>query len=244
MKLRVGVDIDDTICEFMLKLCTYVNVRLNMNLNIDDYTHTRYHDLWNMSELEAQSLIADFIFIGDNPTFDLNPISNAYKVLSSLTNHIDFYAISARDTRLKDVTRLWLNLHFPSIFKDTYLCNYYGDNNNSGNKIEKTEVCKQLGVKIFIDDNPSNITCNSIDTIIFDQPWNRHITDKKRICKWEDVYNYLSLESLIKNVDDKISDKSVLIGFSGKLGSGRQHTRVKLFTRNFLHLLIERSRTD
>lgn len=108
------------------------------------------------------------------------------------------------------------------------LCNHYGD--NSRPKLCKTEVCKDLGIKIFLDghfvskcprvasleasdDRPENIKCDSIKTVVYDQSWNKDFSSP-RVNNWKEVEMFLLNEYLATRV-------GVMIGISGKIGSGK-----------------------
>lgn len=179
MKTRIGVDIDDTLCNFCIHMNVWVNSVLNTAFTIEDYDARKLGEIWNIPQEQADKLVEQYVL---SYTSTLEPIEDGYDTLKSLLPYCDFYAITARDNRLTKQTHEWINSYYPNIFKDIIICNHYG----TGEKKCKTDVCKELGIKIMIDDNPANIKCDSIHTIIFDQQWNKNYNNP-RITSWKEL---------------------------------------------------------
>jgi 5'(3')-deoxyribonucleotidase len=214
--LKIAVDIDDTIADFITGLNNYANKVLDACYKIEDYTNTRFGKIWsNVTEERSQEIITQFIF--SNNSLDLIPIKDAYDVLKEIKNlgGVEFHIVSARHTLLMDDTKKWLDTHYPDIFSSITLCNYHGE----GEKLSKGDVCVGLGVKVLIDDNPLNLdNSNSFkNLIIHKKPWNNEgyewIQIKAELIK---LYN-----EHINTLTDILKNKDMLIGISGKIGSGK-----------------------
>lgn len=212
--IRIGIDLDDTLCDFSTPLQEYARKTLSTELfNTFDFNVN-----WPPDKEGVKELFEEFIF--SNNCRDLTPLDNAYSVLRTLKNTglFEFYIITARDLALTVDTNNWVDEHFPAVFTSVELCHYYGPNKEL--KRCKTTVCKQLGITIFIDDHPENMICPSIRTIIFDHVLNRTL-EGERLTKWSDF-----LEVLI------VFPEKMLIGISGKIGSGKD-TIFSLINKHF-----------
>lgn len=204
--MRVGIDIDDTLCPFMELVVPWVRENYEINTKFGDYCNKPLHQIWNVAEDVAVTILKKFIY----SDIYFPPYEGSQEVLNHFKDKFEFYAITARDYELTDSTKIWLNTHYPGVFKDVVICNTYGMNNMP--RYCKTAKCKELGITLFIDDRPENIICSSIRTVVYAQPWNISST-KERVNSWGDIFLILLTENL--------KHQNVKIGISGKIGSGK-----------------------
>lgn len=198
MRIRVGVDLDDTLCDFTTPLNSYYKEKYATDLEV-----------WCEPPEKVDLIIRDFI--NNFSQADLQPISGSIEFFASIDRDLyEFYLISARDSDLQDCTEQWLEKYFPGVFKKVILCNYH----NEGPKRCKTDVCKELGARIMIDDIPDNIKCSSITTLPFCYP------PALATFNWQSLKNYFSLPSLATRLACNMPPK-LTIALSGKYGSGK-----------------------
>jgi uncharacterized HAD superfamily protein len=221
-RINVGVDIDDTLADFIGPLNDHFNSVHNTSFKVSDYTTTDFSEVWSMEHKKAQSFIEEFVvrmISSDTDPIDLEPIPGAVEGMKTLKESglFTFYAITARDARLLNYTTAWLNKYFEGIFSGVELCNTYGPEHYG--RRTKTEVCKSLSISTLIDDRPDNHTAtdSKLRLITFSQPWNTR-TGRYPV-NWKEVVEELSPHSLIHYV--RCDPPQVLIGVSGKLGAGK-----------------------
>ena len=81
--------------------------------------------------------------------------------------------ITARnEDKRKDSTIDYVHYHFGDIFEDRiFFVNHYSDSHKP-----KSEVCKELGITLMIDDNEINaldLAYRDIECILIEKPWNK-----------------------------------------------------------------------
>jgi predicted amidohydrolase/uncharacterized HAD superfamily protein len=106
----------------------------------------------------------------------LFPVTDAFRILNQLKNDYELHIVTARLTRLEEVTKRWINTHFPNIFHEIHFGNHYS---TSGKSRSKSQMCKEIGAKLLIDDSlvyAQQCIKEGIKVILFgDYPWNRVI---------------------------------------------------------------------
>src|SRR5688572_84973 len=127
--MRVGVDIDDILCDFVVPLNSFV-ASLGIYRTVYDYTDGDFGRIWDLDKIQTNKILENFIFNEHQPL----PLKYSQEVLSRLKSKgFKFHAITARDHKLKTKTQSWLDLHYPGVFSDIHICNYHGE----GDRIEK-----------------------------------------------------------------------------------------------------------
>lgn len=91
--LRIGIDIDDTLCDFTGACNEYVTPYLSKPLKKGDYVTIKYSYLWKKSESESQRLIKEFVY---SSIEDLTPFPYSQECLSNCkkSGKFEFYAIT------------------------------------------------------------------------------------------------------------------------------------------------------
>lgn len=99
--MRVGIDIDDTLCAFMEGITDFVATKYSITTNYADYADIPLHSIWNVDEERAKEILNDYIYSSINA---LVPYAGSQACLLKYP-HVEFYAITARDYELTDATR-------------------------------------------------------------------------------------------------------------------------------------------
>jgi hypothetical protein len=86
------------------------------------------------------------------------------------------HIVTARLTRLEEVTKKWIDTYFPNIFHEMHFGNHFS---TSGKSRSKSQMCREIGAKLLIDDSlvyAQQCIKEGIKVILFgDYPWNRVI---------------------------------------------------------------------
>ena len=87
-----------------------------------------------------------------------------------------------------------INKHFPDLFKEIYFINYF---HGAGKKRTKSEVCKELGIEIFIDDSlyhANDISSIGTPVLLLNTPWNQGEVKPPitRVYSWKEIVEKLS----------------------------------------------------
>ena len=168
--MRIGIDLDDTICSTSKSFNKYQNKYLKEKKII-------YDDLWSNPKYKKEFLEQYLLLIYKNAKIK----KNASKILNKLKEKHELYIITARK---KD--------YIPNIKEEIY---YYLKNNNiTVNKInidakDKVDACLNNQIDIMIEDNIYNcnkLQENNIDTILYDEEKNyKYIS--QRASNWKEI---------------------------------------------------------
>jgi len=94
----------------------------------------------------------------------------------------------------------WIKRHFGDVFEEIHFAGIW--DNLDGNvleklKLDKTEICKQIGADYLIDDQPKHCIAAAdagIKALLFgDYKWNRNTklkTGMTRVNNWQEVLEY------------------------------------------------------
>jgi len=99
------------------------------------------------------------------------PSKECLEVVQALSKRYKLYIITARQHKFEEITRRYVEEHFPGMFSGIGLANYYGP----GPRFTKSELCKRHGCQLLIDDLKKNIQeLEGIAGLLFGKyPWNQ-----------------------------------------------------------------------
>ncbi|MEN9561339.1 MAG: hypothetical protein RIQ56_612 [Candidatus Parcubacteria bacterium] len=195
MKIRVGVDFDDTLASSNHAVIAWHNRRYGTDHQVGPGSYL-LSQVWQVTRAVAEERFNEFV---DSPYHDkIELVPFAYDVLKSLRDQCEFFLVTGRmdDTELR--TRTWLNACSPSVFSDLIFANYFS--NDPSRKRNKGEICTSLRLDAFIEDSPGHadhILTHAENTrlILLDTIWNRDFIDSRfvRATSWRDVPRLLPL---------------------------------------------------
>ncbi|MBS9784399.1 hypothetical protein KGV55_03540 [Candidatus Gracilibacteria bacterium] len=147
----------------------------------------------NMSDEIERSDVVEFFFSTfekDRENLDMPRVDGALEILKILKKAgKELYIITARHSSLKEYTQKYIQKHFPNIFTEIYFADHFTENHR-----KKSEICKEIGATLLIDDSIENaLDCaeNDIQAILLKKPWNKnHSETHKNILKidnWKDL---------------------------------------------------------
>lgn len=113
-------------------------------------------------------------FLSPHFNDDLQPLSGAFEVLQRLKRDFTLHIVTARQAKLEQTTRRWLQRYFPDTFESIHFGNHYG---GPGDRIRsKYEMCADINALCLIDDSPNyvfNCMRHNLRAFIFgDYAWN------------------------------------------------------------------------
>ena len=178
--MRIGIDIDDTICYSIENMLPYICMWYGLDYEIEkskrlpyDYYHKfpNYYDF----AIKHYEKVMPFAKLKENADFYINRLYDLGHDIIFITARSDFgfnepYKISSQ----------YLNKN-----------NFCYDKLIVGAK-DKGRVCKEEKIDLFIDDNLKNcdnVLKENIEVWLFDNYFNRDDNRFDRVYNWKDVYN-------------------------------------------------------
>ncbi|XP_022730809.1 uncharacterized protein LOC111285564 isoform X1 [Durio zibethinus] len=149
-KIAVAVDVDEVLGNFVSALNRFIADRYSLNHSVSEYHVYEFFKIWNCSRDEANIRVHEFF---KTPYFKegIHPIPGAQRVLHKLSGFCNLSVVTSRQHVIKDHTIEWLEKHYPGLFQDIHFGNHFA---LDGKSKPKSEICRLLGAKILIDDNP------------------------------------------------------------------------------------------
>ncbi|CAI9760970.1 unnamed protein product [Fraxinus pennsylvanica] len=199
-KIMVAVDVDEVLGNFISAINQFIAERYSLSHSISEYHVYEFFKVWNCSRDEADIRVHKF-FETSYFKKGIHPIPGALKALRNLSEFCNLSVVTSRQNAIKEDTIAWIEKHYPDLFQEIHFGNHFA---LEGLARPKSDICKSLGAKILIDDNPRYATeCADagIRVLLFDYentyPWcktesvNQHPLITK-VNNWEEVRHLVS----------------------------------------------------
>jgi uncharacterized HAD superfamily protein len=233
--IRIGIDIDDVICNYHRAFIDYVNKILGYSKTTEMGTYD-YKTFLNLSDLETQNLFKSFEN-DENRRYiiGLDPIEGAFDSLKRFKEDVkcELFIITSRRLSLYDITKEWIDKYFPDIFNKIFMCSEFDD--DTKNIKYKYEICKENDIDILIDDRITHLyLCKTNNPnfygILFRRPWSERgfyetIKDINPTIKFLSDWSNFNIdyfkENILYSIYSSKNNYKCCIGISGKFGSGK-----------------------
>ena len=189
-KSKIGIDIDEVVTQTITSLLKYINNKRGTNYSFDKVTN---YSLWKTEiHNSKEESIKEFEEFQFSENFDNLPlIEFAKESLEKLKKSYELIFITARPSTTSYKTSSFFKNLFPEDdFEIIYSGGIYGGKT-------KGEICKELGIDFFIEDNMDYALGSAkkgIKTFLFDKPWNRNYEKHENIVKvnnWNEILEKL-----------------------------------------------------
>lgn len=188
--MRIGIDLDDVAVDSITAIIGFHNEKSGACLTKGDRHSYNLWEVWGGTREEAIEKVNEFF--ATDTAWDLDPMPGSVKALTALKEKgHELFIITARDKDSVGKTEKWIEKNFPRLFAGVHFGNAY---NLSGEPRKKSEMCKEVGVEMLVDDHLENAfdcAAAGIRVLLFDQPWNRQeLTLPKnveRVFSWDEV---------------------------------------------------------
>lgn len=185
--MRVGIDIDDTICCSIENMLPYICKYYGFDLKTEKdkcLGYDGYHKLPNYRSF------ANSIYEIVMPNAKLKEKANYYINKIAELGHEIIFITARSDYGFKDAYNVSKN------YLDKY--NIYYDKLIVG-ACEKGNICKSEKIDLFIDDNLRNcrdVEKENIKVFLFHNDFNEKDNHFDRVINWEEVYNRILLNNI------------------------------------------------
>ncbi|CAH9115340.1 unnamed protein product [Cuscuta epithymum] len=149
-KFEVAVDVDEVLGSFVSALNRFIADRYSLYHSVSEYHVYEFFKIWNCSRDEADIRVHEF-FKTSYFKKGIHPVPGARQALQNLHRFCNYSIVTSRQNAIKDHTLEWIESHYPGLFQNVCFGNHFALN---GKSIPKSEICRSLGAKVLIDDNP------------------------------------------------------------------------------------------
>ncbi|MDD5769948.1 MAG: HD domain-containing protein [Candidatus Gracilibacteria bacterium] len=193
----IGIDLDEVLAETMDQILEDNNYMISgkkvSREDVLDYYIYHNKDL-NITRDDGARIFHE-TYKKDFEVLEIKTVYGAKKKLEELKDKgYTLKIVSARPEDIEIYTKKWLDKHFANHFESVHFANHFNYNGSKKKVKKKSEICKELGIKIMIEDifdYALDLAENGILTYIIEKPWNKHIlkTHKNiiKVKSWEEI---------------------------------------------------------
>ena len=183
--MKIGIDLDEVLADFMPQLLKYYNGKYKTNFRREQVKEYNFWNLWHCTKEQAIDEV--YQFFRSSYANEIQPVIGAKEAVPKLNKNNELFVITSRANDSAEETFRWINKYFSGVFSDIYITNQW--NNLYKRTKKKSDICKELGIELIVEDGPEHaIDCASsgLNVLLFDCPWNENIieTKIKRIKSW------------------------------------------------------------
>jgi len=186
--MKIGVDIDDTLLDFIGTYAIFHNEIYKTNLKKEDFKTYSFNPVGGRTTKQAVNTVKQFY---KTDFFkEMQPFPGAVGVLQKLKENNKLFIVTSRPHNMKEETSEWVLKYFPNIFSDIFFSsNHYTKAKNSGRT--KAEICCDLEVSLLIDDSlayAKQCIEKGINVFLFgdNNPWNQNHEEHENITRVKD----------------------------------------------------------
>ncbi|MBI4155789.1 MAG: hypothetical protein HY507_00980 [Candidatus Zambryskibacteria bacterium] len=187
----IGFDLDDVLLNFQDTMRVYHNETYGTKDTLEDSRVWNLWERWNCTPEESVRRLKEFF---EHPShYNVVPLPGSVEAVQELKKNHTLVIVSAKPENLKQRTFEWLDKYFPNSFAKVIFTRPHYD----PNKRKKSEVCKELGIEVFIEDAPHNaedVASAGIPVLLFDWPWNQVPLPERvtRVFSWPEIIERLN----------------------------------------------------
>lgn len=194
MKKIIGVDLDDVLMRFNEALCLWNNAQHGTSHTKADFYSYEFDRVWGCTNEEALSRVRAFCYSPEHA--DASPTEGAVEALRVLQKET-LHIITARPPIVRKPSLTWIKKHFKNTACNIHFVGKDDEKEICHHTTSKPEMCKALGIEVFIDDSlvhARGIAKEGIPVFLFDAPWNQ--TEKlpsnvERVFSWQEIMKNL-----------------------------------------------------
>jgi len=194
--MRIGIDIDEVIVEFLDSFLEFYNSKHNKNFKKEDFKSYIFEETLGGTHEDSVNLIKEFSY-SEDPKL----VEDALEVINQLAKGHELIVLTARHPMFKEKTTHLLKKHFGDIFLEIL---YTGEAFEKQG-VTKADLCKNLGVNFIIEDNKLfSFECaqKGIRFFLLDKPWNQNHEEHENIIRvnnWREILDNLTQVVGVKN---------------------------------------------
>jgi len=191
--MKIGIDVDDTLLDFVGAYIIFHNKIYKTNLKKEDFKTYSFNHVMGGTMGKAINSVKEFY---TTPFFmKMIPLQNAIDVVQKLKKYNELFVITSRSSDMQEGTLEQITRYFPNTFsRIIFASNHYTKIKNTGKT--KAEICLDLGASLLIDDSliyTKECVIEGINAILIDAPWNQDgdIRGVTRVKNWREILEVL-----------------------------------------------------
>lgn len=167
--MKIFIDIDEVLAEFLRGFCTFHNSTFSSSLTWADFHSYRFNTVLNCTRREAVRKID--LFYRSRNFLEIEPVDGAIAALKELRNHT-LCVMTSRPKRLEKTTRAFLDQYFKGLYSELFFARGYP----GCTLLSKEELILKEKGELAVDDflpTAREISKRGIPVLLLAKPWNR-----------------------------------------------------------------------
>lgn len=190
--MRIGIDIDDTICDSWLTIAPTMCKDFNLDYNEIIKSKKIYNRITDMTDEQYRAYSKKYKILLKNPKLK----ENVRKVIEELSKQNEIIFITARPDYSFDNAYEFSKdfLERNGIYYDKIITNAK----------DKKIICEKEKIDVFIDDGRENCASVSeldIKVLMFENYFNEDETRFRKVKNWEEIKNIIKEENNARKVE-------------------------------------------
>jgi uncharacterized HAD superfamily protein len=183
-KVKIAVDIDDTIISFYSDFISFCRDNYNLELSELNLSEDFIGSFGSFEK--GVNALKDFVLVGGiyKQKFYKGFVNN----LERLEDDFEVFFVTSRGFDLRERTRLFFRNNLGKDYPIHYIWDY--------NINKKSYVCNQLGIETIVEDDGKNaLDCarEGLKAILLDKSWNQNVEHENlfRVKNWHEIIKKL-----------------------------------------------------
>ena len=187
--MKIGIDIDETLLNYIPILCDWHNHVYHTSLTKPKITSYNLWEVWGGTKEEAIQKVHSF---QESDYFDMiGPVEGAVRGIRKLHLNNEIYILTSRSDYFSEKTKEQLLNYFGDKFLDIFFTNNYSNSTQLVSE-KKSDICLDVGIELMIDDNfETAVQCADswIRVLMMSQPWNKgkSYPGVQRVNNWKEI---------------------------------------------------------
>ncbi|MBI2451743.1 hypothetical protein HYV50_01535 [Candidatus Pacearchaeota archaeon] len=193
--MKIGIDIDGVLADFITPFLAYYNVWHGTGYSYTDITNYELWSVFGDNKEQINSKIEEYF--NDADALAIRPINGSQEIIQELNERNGRSSIiTSRPLIVKEKTLEWLFHNFQNAIGKVYFTEELNGDYNG--KSRKSFICRKEGIEVMIEDLPTTAidcsgTCRQV--LLYDHPWNRNWKFPKnvsRVKSWNEINSLLN----------------------------------------------------
>ncbi len=152
--MKIGIDIDNTIAPTFKTIIDYLNKKYSVNKK---HKHSKQPSGYDLFHTDFKSAYSDWKeFVESKEHKKMTPITGSTNIIKKLSLKHQIYIITARNSKEKFQTILWIDKHYKNKFEEILFLDYQNDDNTRP-LYTKGDLCKRFKIEVMVEDDFSQI---------------------------------------------------------------------------------------
>ncbi|MFA6338589.1 MAG: hypothetical protein WCW87_00810 [Candidatus Paceibacterota bacterium] len=185
----IAIDIDEVLGDFLSSFIKYHNDKYQTSMITDDFVTYDFSKVMNYSKDEAYKRIDEFM--GSEDFKNIPTIEGSKEAIEILKKNHKLHIVTARPKFIAEKTQEWIDRNFPDAFEKIHFA--YSVYRNPSDSFTKSEICKNIGSDVFIEDMPEyaiEASVNVPQVFLVDRLWNKNSSlpkNVKKVFSWREI---------------------------------------------------------